>query len=246
MPTYILTYRDGGSASIKARNAEEARITACKELAYIGFIDEGRLTTADGRRSWDLWFEYGGDRGGIYDWMYSEGDGPAKHVRPYTRPKTGTLGADEWQGLWLMDDGSIANALWGDTDEETTLYALGTVCGDVFEPEGCSDIDMFFPFDEVDTIDNVYCDAVMDRSFKRLLISVNSPNYDRALDLLEDGMTPKEVCKKLGIRMDGSKPSKPVSASHKSGPVKKRSTTKRTKGGKPAPRPSKSSGGRRR
>ena len=227
MPTYVLTY-DGGSAEIPAQDAASARVAACKELAYIGFIDEGTLSTADGKRSWDLWFDHDGYRGGIFDWWYSENGGPAKQVRPYTRPRAGTLGADGWQGLWLMTDGSIADAQWGDTDSETTLYAIGTVYGDVYEPEGGGNDDLFFPFDEVDTIDDVYCSAVLYRGFERLLIPVKSPDYRKAVDMLEDGATPAEVCRRFGITIGGSRSDQPKSASkkHDSG---KRKTAKPSK-----------------
>lgn len=226
MLTYVLTY-DGGSAEIPAQDAASARVAACKELAYIGFIDEGTLSTADGRKSWDLWFDYDGHRGGIYDWWYSENGGPEKQVRPYTRPGAGTLGADGWQGLWLMTDGSIADAQWGDTDSETTLYAIGTVYGDVYEPGGGGDDDLFFPFDEVDTIDDVYCSAVLYRGFERLLIPVKSPDYRKAVDMLEDGATPAEVCRMFGIAIGGSGSHEPKSSSDKRGKGKK--TSKGTK-----------------
>ena len=233
MPTYVLTY-GGGSAEIPASDAGEARAIACKELAYIGFFDKGRLSTADGKRSWDLWYDYNGSRGGIYDWMYSEGSWSAKHVQPCSRPKAGTLGAGGWQGLWLMTDGSIADAQWGDTDSETTLYAIGTVYGNVYGPDGGVDDDLFFPFDESDRMDDVECGALMGRGFDRLLIPADSPDYAGAVDMLDDGVPPNEVLKRLRGSGRGSGSGGP------------RSDSSRSPGKKKAVRPSRPDGKGRR
>ena len=252
MATYILE-SPMGSYTFDAKDAVRARQKASLELAFQGFYERGTLSTKDGRHSWDLWFDRDADGVAREGWFYRDSDGGEwKHTFPRQHPKPGTIWNGDWTGLVLMEDGSLADLSTDGPDRELMMYAVGVLYGTIYYSQKARDSgrvyedpgDLFWPFEEDDTPNDADHMSITS-DFVRLVFASDSSQYRAAIDMLEDGASPEEVCRRFGITGAGSRSVKSRAASVMRGSGKM-PVRKKPKGSTAASKSSRPAGKRRR
>ncbi len=195
MTAYTLdTGREPGV--IQAKDAADARRKAAEYMAS-NEVREADLVGPNGH-VWRIFYE--GFAEGKAGWMYSDGDGE-RNVFPAQSARPGTLYADNWTGVYELDDGRF---LMADESEEFTdedFAVIGAVYYNIYDESGEVD-GGWYGYDE---------DATW-KDFVKFVAAGNGPRIGRRIwdggvdgfynvvDILEEGADAQEVYDVCGVR----------------------------------------------